>query len=103
MVSVEIHIDVVDLRRGVVDRVGERTPTQPDRVGSVVGADVPGEVDVVAAALQLEPEEGDLDSVALLNPDVPFLPQTVAVSGAAGSGIGAVAVYEAVVTEGLNP
>ena len=103
MVGVEIHIDVVDLGRGVVDRLGERTPTQLDRVGSVVGADVPSEVDVVTAALQLEPEEGDLDPVALLDPDVPFLPQAVAVSGAAGSGIGAVAVYEAVVTEGLNP
>ena len=103
MVGVEIHIDIVDLRRGVVDRLGERTPPQPDRVGSVVGADVPCEVDVVAAALQLEAEEGDLDPVSLLNSNMPFLPQTVAVSGAAGSGIGAVAVYEAVVTEGLNP
>ena len=103
MVGVEIHIDVVDLRRGVVDSLGERTPAQPDRVGSVVGADVPCEVDVVAAALQLEPEEGDLDSVALLDPDVPLLPQTVLIRGAAGAGVATVAVDEAVVTESLNP
>ena len=53
--------------------------------------------------LQLEPQEGDLDSVSLLDLDVPFLPQTVLVGGAAVPGIGGVAVYEAVVTESLNP
>ena len=102
MVGVEIHVDVVDPGRGVVNSGGEGAPTQPHRVGSGVGADVPGEVDVVAAALQLEPEEGDLDSVALLDPDVPLLPQTVLIRGAAGAGVATVAVNEAVVTESLN-
>ena len=103
MVRVEIHIDIVDPGRGVVDSGGEGAPAQSHRVGPVVVTDVPGEVDVVTATLQLEPEEGDLDSVSLLHPDVPFLPQTVLIGGAGVPGIGGVAVYEAVVTESLNP
>ena len=53
--------------------------------------------------LKLEAEEGDLDSVSLLDSDVPFLPQTVIIGRAAVSGIRGVAVYEAVVAESLNP
>ena len=33
MVRVEIHIDIVDPGRGVVDSAGERAPAQPHQVG----------------------------------------------------------------------
>ena len=57
----------------------------------------------VPLCLKLEAEEGDLDSVSLLDSDVPFLPQTVLIGRAAVSGVRGVAVYEAVVAESLNP
>ena len=55
MVSVEVQVDVVHPRWRVVDGGGEGGTAQFEGVGPVVVTDVPGDVQIVAAPLQLKP------------------------------------------------